>query len=212
MKILVADDDAVARLMVSSLLTKWGYEVSAVDSGAAAWHELENSPPSLALLDWLMPDLDGLELCRRLRSHPRLGSLYVIMLTSLTGSDRIVEALSAGANDYVSKPFQIAELKARIEVGQRVVQLYDQLQNRVQELESALAEIKQLQGILPICSYCKKVRDDQNYWQQVEKYIAAHSTARFSHGICPDCYESVVKPQLEEVSREMRLDAQNRGS
>src|SRR5207237_6416573 len=107
----------------------------------------------------------------------------------------IVTGLTAGADDYIVKPFQRDELHARVRVGERLLELQATLADRVKELEAALARVKLLHGLLPICSYCKKVRDDQNYWQQVESYISAHSGVQFSHGICPGCYESLMKKE-----------------
>ena len=91
------------------------------------------------------------------------------------------------------------ELRARVQVGERVVELQRRLAERVRELEAALADVKHLSGLLPICAYCKKIRNDQNYWQQVESYVAEHSEAQFSHGICPGCYETVVKTELSHL-------------
>ena len=87
----------------------------------------------------------------------------------------------------------------RVLVGARIVDLQTALAGRVVELEHALVEVKQLHGILPICSYCRKIRDDSDYWQTVEQYLATHSEAKFSHGICPSCYETTVKPQLDQM-------------
>jgi YesN/AraC family two-component response regulator len=108
-----------------------------------------------------------------------------------------VTALEAGADDYVVKPFDQAELRARLQVGVRVLQLQTELADRVSELETALTNIRVLHGLLPICSYCKNVRDDQNYWQRVESYVESHADVQFSHSICPDCYETEVKPHLD---------------
>ncbi len=108
--------------------------------------------------------------------------------------------MQSGANDYVIKPFDRAELQARVRVGQNVVELQRSLAQRVRELEEALSQVQQLQGLLPICSYCKKIRDDRNYWQQVETYVSRHTQMRFSHGICPDCWETEVKPQLSRYA------------
>ena len=113
--------------------------------------------------------------------------------------------LDAGADDYLAKPFDRNELRARVQVGVRVVELQRHLAEHIKELETALSQVKQLQGILPICSYCKKIRDDQNYWQRVESYISDHSEAEFSHSICPSCYEDVVKPELEMHKRNKAL-------
>src|SRR5205823_8129217 len=103
------------------------------------------------------------------------------------------------------KPFHFGELRARIRVGQRITALQQSLADRVAELEQALKKVKQLQGLLPICCYCKCIRTDDNYWHKVEEYITAHSDAQFSHGICPWCFETVVKPQLRQFRGEERL-------
>ena len=114
----------------------------------------------------------------------------------------VVKGLEAGADDYMIKPFDAEELRARVRVGFRVLDLQEKLTHRVDELEQALGQIKQLQGLLPICSYCKKIRDDGNYWQQVEEYIGSHSEVKFSHGICPACYEKEMIPQLAALRNE----------
>jgi response regulator RpfG family c-di-GMP phosphodiesterase len=110
-----------------------------------------------------------------------------------------VAGLDAGADDYVTKPFDREELRARVSTGQRIVELEERLADRVQELERALKEVKALSGLLPICAYCKRIREGEDYWQAVENYIEHHSDAHFSHGVCPDCYERIVKPELEKL-------------
>lgn len=200
MKILIADDDVVSRRLLQALLVRWGYEVVVTCDGAQAWQALQSEEaPPLAILDWVMPGLSGLEVCRNVRQEATLTPPYIILLTSRSSQADIIAGLQAGADDYVTKPFDQEELLARLRVGTRVVQLQRSLADRVRELEDALSRVKQLQGLLPICSYCKKVRDDQNYWQQVESYITQHSEAKFSHSICPECYEQVVKPELEQM-------------
>jgi CheY-like chemotaxis protein len=196
-KVLIADDDAVSCKVLEGTLKQWGHEVVAVRDGQAAWDLLkQEDPPRLALLDWMMPGLEGPEVCRRVRALARPVPTYIILLTAKGKSDDVVAGLESGADDYVTKPFDRQELRSRIRVGERVVALQQGLADRVRELETALGQVKQLKGLLPICGYCKKVRDDQNYWQRVETYIAAHSDARFSHGICPDCWTAVVEPEL----------------
>jgi CheY-like chemotaxis protein len=197
-RILIAEDDPVSRLMLHGMLTEWGYDAEAVADGEQAWHALQKpDAPEVAILDWVMPRLDGIEVCRRTRRRPTANPCYLILLTSRDAKADIVAGLRSGANDYVTKPFDREELQARIAVGASVVGLQNNLRARVRELEEALQQVKQLRGLLPICSYCKKIRDDQNYWQQVESYIGIHSDAQFSHGICPECFESVVKPSLQ---------------
>lgn len=205
MRILIAEDDRSSRVMLETVLSKWGYSVSAVEDGGAALQALRSpDSPSLAILDWNMPNLDGPEVCRLIRASESSRPPYIIMLTGRGGGDDIVAALEAGADDYIVKPFNRAELHARVRAGERMVRLQSNLADRVQELELALARVKQLQGLLPICSYCKKIRDDKNYWQQVESYLAERGDVRFSHGICPECYDSFVRPQLDNLTKATR--------
>lgn len=208
MKILLAEDDPVARRALEVTLARWGYEVIAASDGTAAWHALQQpQAPRLALLDWIMPGIDGVELCRMVRARPDSQPLYLILLSAKAATDDIVSGLESGADDYVTKPVDLPELRARLHVGQRIVELQHALAERVRELGDALERVRQLQGLLPICAYCKKVRDDQNYWQQVEAFLSAHSDLRFSHSICPDCYEKVVKPGLEKLTATAAKDA-----
>jgi sigma-B regulation protein RsbU (phosphoserine phosphatase) len=196
-KVLIAEDERISCRLLESTLAGWGYEVVVTRTGLEAWEVLQQEDaPRLAILDWMMPGIDGLEVCRRVRRADGAVPTYIILLTAKGSKANIVEGLVNGANDYVTKPFDRDELRARVHVGVEMIELQERLAERVAELEAALAHVKLLQGILPICSYCKHVRDDQNYWQTVEGYISDHSEARFSHSICPDCYESVVKPQL----------------
>ena len=192
MKTLIAEDDSVSRRLLQAALQKWGYEVTVTTQGREAWDALQQpGAPSLLILDWLMPELDGVEICRRIRASEALKSSYVILLTSRGSKEDIVEGLEAGADDYVTKPFDHGELRARVQVGARVIGLQNALADRVHELEEAIASVKTLQGLLPICCYCKKIRDDGNYWHRVESYIAGHANVRFSHGICPDCNDKL---------------------
>ena len=204
MRILVAEDDIVARRILRALLSTWGYQVSLCSDGAAAWEVLQaTTAPPLAILDWMMPRLDGVEVCQKLRALPHGRLTYVILLTAREDGADIVAGLDAGADDYVTKPFNKEELRARVNVGVRMVELQHHLAERVKELESALARVKYLRGLLPICAYCKKIRNDQNYWQQVEAYIAEHSEAQFSHSICPTCYEQWAKPALDRAKLQL---------
>lgn len=197
MRVLVAEDDVVSKRVLEATLVKLGFEVSGVTDGTAALKALlEPDAPKLAIIDWMMPELDGIEVCRRIRQQPSAEPTYIILLTAKADKNSICIGLDSGADDYLSKPFDREELRARLQVGRRMVELQRSLADRVIALEESLAQVKQLQGLLPMCSYCKKIRDDQNYWQQVESYIAARSEATFSHGICPGCYHTEVVPQL----------------
>ena len=190
-KILIADDEPVTRAAVKKVVTRRGWEVVVCDNGhdAAAQFDLEN-PPDVAVLDWMMPGLDGSELCMRLRK--KKVRAYLIMLTGRTRPEDLVQALAAGADDYVRKPFDWSELIARIKVGVRVSLLQRQLDEKVSQLEASLANAKQLGGLLPICSYCKRIRDDRDYWNGLEHYISSHSDAKFTHGVCPSCMRDAL--------------------
>lgn len=202
--VLVADDESVSRMVVAAMLRKGGYEVQLANDGEQAWAALQQpTAPSLAVMDWMMPGLDGPEICTRLRQIDTPTPTYVILLTSRDAPADIVAGLRAGADDYVTKPPNEEELLARVSVGARVVALQHSLADRVRRLEEALSNVKQLQGLLPICSYCKRIRDDQNYWQQVESYITVHSGVQFSHSYCPDCFAQHVRPQLAELDRQL---------
>lgn len=197
MKILIAEDDPISRVVLERTLTNWGHEVVVVCDGQSAWDILQRGDaPKLAILDWMMPLIDGLEVCRRVRALARSEPTYIIFLTAKHQKDDIASGLDSGANDYVTKPFDRRELRARLDVGERMTKLQRDLAERVHSLEAALEQIRQLQMLLPICSYCKNVRDDQNYWQKLDTYFAKHSDVQFSHGICPDCYRDVVVPEM----------------
>jgi sigma-B regulation protein RsbU (phosphoserine phosphatase) len=199
-KVLIADDDAISARVLEGTLRQWGHDVVVTRDGLAAWDILRaDDPPKIAILDWMMPELEGPEVCRRTRALARPVPTYLILLTAKGKSDDIVAGLGSGADDYVTKPFDRAELRSRIGVGERVVALQQGLADRVSDLEAALGQVKQLKGLLPICAYCMKVRNDQYYWQKVETYITAHSNARFSHGICPQCWHDVVEPELKDA-------------
>jgi CheY-like chemotaxis protein len=197
MRILIADDDLASGRLLESILTRRGHDVVLTVNGTAAWKILQHpDPPAIALLDWLMPGYDGLQLCRMARALSDTRPIYLILLTSTHRKEDIYEGLEAGADDYMTKPFDLNEFLARLHVGVRLVQLQQKLAQRVRDLDDAVSRVKLLQGLLPICCYCKNIRDDQNYWRQVEHYISDNSDLRFSHGICPDCYKKVVEPQL----------------
>ncbi len=192
MRILIAEDDCTTRTMLLNMLKKEGHEVIVTVNGAKAWHALQQpDAPRLILLDWLMPTMGGLEVVHRVRALPTEQPPYIIMLTIKDEKIDIITGLDAGANDYLTKPFDPGELRARIEVGSRMIGLQDALATRMAELQLALEQIKTLRGIIPICASCKKIRDDQGYWNQVEVYVRDHTEAEFTHGICPECIKKL---------------------
>jgi DNA-binding response OmpR family regulator len=188
MRILIADDEIVSRRVLERILRGWGHEVTAVSDGLHALKVLGNADaPQLGVLDWMMPEMEGPEVCRRVREIGPSVTPYLILLTSKGASGDIVAGLESGADDYVTKPFDLEELRSRIRVGERVLALQHGLADRVRELEEALVRVRQLQGLLPMCAWCKKVRKDDNYWQSVDTYISKNTDARVTHGICPAC-------------------------
>jgi sigma-B regulation protein RsbU (phosphoserine phosphatase) len=201
-RILVAEDDPITQRLLQSTLARLGWDVITAPDGVAAWQMLDTlegeEAPQLVLLDWMMPGLDGIEICRKLRTTPGFELMYIILLTSRSEKEDLAMGLAAGANDYITKPFHPAELESRVRVGQRMVKLQTSLAARIKELESALSEVRQLQGLLPMCSYCKKVRNEANYWQQVEAYITSTSGVELTHSVCPSCMERVMR-EMEEV-------------
>ncbi|MDR3089895.1 MAG: response regulator transcription factor [Desulfobulbaceae bacterium] len=191
MKILVADDDSTSRLMLRGILSKWGdKEIITVADGHAAWQILEDpATPMIAILDWEMPGIDGVELCRMVKARSNPQPIHLILLTGRQTKDDIVLGLNSGADDYITKPFNNGELRARIGVAERLVNAQLSLSRKIEELAEALKHVKTLQGIIPICMHCHKIRVDEEAWHRIEAYIEDHSDAHFSHGICPECLE-----------------------
>ena len=183
MKALVVEDDPIARAVLEATLRKLGHESTAVTDGQAAWDLLQRQAFRLIISDWMMPQMDGLELCRRVRAR---GGEYVSFIL-LTGQTATVQnrtaAVEAGVDDFLTKPVNVDELWMRLHVAARILEFTRQ--------------VRQLQEFLPICSYCKKIREDENYWGRVEDYINSHTGAKLSHSICPDCYTRVVIPEMK---------------
>lgn len=200
MRILIAEDDLVTARVLSGLINVWGYECTAVTDGEAALTILmADNPPEIALLDWVMPGVQGVDICRQVRQQRSTVATYLILVTSKDARMDVVGGLEAGADDYLVKPFDPEELHARVRAGARIVALQKALTAHVTELRAALVNVRRLSGLLPICSYCKSIRDDSDYWHRLEEYVTEHSEARFSHGICPPCLETMLKPQLHAL-------------
>lgn len=179
MKILIAEDDPVSAKILQFTLESGGHEVLAVTSGRLAWEAFDAEPTRVVISDWMMPDSDGLDLCGKIRGRPKTDYTYFILLTAIhTGRDNLRKAMNAGVDDFLTKPLDREAVMMRLRVAERIVEF--------------TAQIRQLKELIPICMYCKKVRDDSNYWQAVESYIAHHTGSSFSHGICPECFERHV--------------------
>lgn len=190
-QVVVVDDDPKNLQMVGSILLKNNYEPVLAASGAQALDVLDDRQPDVILLDVVMPDMSGFEVCRRIKEQPNLKAVPVIFLTAKSDIRDLLEGFKIGGVDYVKKPFHPAELMARIRAHV--------------ELKHAREEIKTLQSLIPICSKCKKVRDDQGYWESVEVYFANHAESLFTHGLCPDCMEELYgeeKWYKEKIQKE----------
>ncbi len=192
--ILVVDDTAANLYLLVRLLAEHGYKVRPSMNGRLALAAAQISPPDLILLDIMMPEMDGYELCEHLKADRRTRDIPVIFISALGGALDKVRAFTVGGVDYITKPFQTEEALARIRTHLTIRRLQRELQaqnrqlaQKNAELEEALANVKTLSGLLPICANCKKIRDDDGYWQNVEIYLRDHSDASLSHGICPDC-------------------------
>ncbi len=198
-RVLVAEDDEKTRAALVILLQRHGFDVTVANDGQAALEVLVGeNPPHIALLDWEMPHLDGLHVCRAVRTLPKsyYRYTYVVMVTARDQTNDVLAAFAAGVDDFLSKPVDAAQLLARLRCGERVVNLEERCQQRIADLEKALDEVRQLKRLLPICMYCKKVRDDGDYWQEIDAYIHAQTGTDFSHGICPTCMALALKREL----------------
>ena len=191
-KILVVDDDPGSIKIMTTIL-KDEYDIISALNGHDAIDQLKEHETDLILLDVLMPDLNGFDVCRIIKSDLAFADIPVIFLTAVDTYDAQLHGLELGGIDYIAKPVNLDLLKLRVRNHIELKEHRDLLKQKNEELEAALARVKQLEGIVPICSYCKKIRDDQKNWHQLETYISNHSDAIFSHGACPDCAEEQMK-------------------
>ena len=175
MRILIAEDDPVSGKILQLTLQHYGHEVSMATSGDEAWEIFDREPVRVIVSDWMMPGMDGLEFCRRVRARVKTDYTYFILLTANnTGRENVRKAMDAGIDDFLPKPLDREVISMRLRVAERILEFTTQ--------------IRVLKELLPICMYCKRIRDDQDYWQQVETYIHSHTGSNFSHGICPECF------------------------
>lgn len=187
MKILTVEDDLVARAVLRQALRRLGHEAVEAADGEAALELLQkHDGVRVVVSDWTMPNSDGLELCRKIRARVGAEYTYFILLTGRDATnDNQTMAADAGVDDFLTKPLDFGELWMRLRVAERILRYTTQ--------------VRQLEEMLPICSYCKKIRDDQNYWRQLEGYISERTGADFSHSVCPDCYQRVLVPELQQL-------------
>jgi phosphoserine phosphatase RsbU/P len=196
-RILVADDDPVIRRVIQRAIEVGGWNVQAVADGDQAWAALIGAdPPRIAVLDWQMPGVEGIELCRRVRERADSHYAYLLMLTARTRTEDVVVALDAGADDYIMKPFHAEELRSRLRVAERIIHLEASVEERVRELEGERRRSAQLEGLLPICMHCKRIRDEHQQWAPLEEYIGQRTEATFTHGLCDDCHRRLHDEEM----------------
>jgi phosphoserine phosphatase RsbU/P len=198
-QILIADDDPVSRTLLVRTLELWGHDVDYVVDGLEACARLiMPGAPTLAILDWSMPGLEGPDVCRKVRAAALRMQPYLVMLTARHSPDDLAVALEAGADDFLSKPFNRVELMARLHAGMRILNLHRALTDRIQELEESRQREHHLRTLTPICAYCKKIRGDRDDWEPIDQYLAEHGY-RFTHAVCPSCLDS--QSQLPPMPR-----------
>ncbi len=188
MKVLLVEDEYITRLTVQVVLEGWGYAVNSVEDGIAGWEFIQNTDvPQIAILDWEMPGLDGLELCRKIKALRRKVPIYVILLTAKDAQQDILKGFAAGADDYITKPFDDNELRARVRVAAKLVSTQEELAASNDELRSALNHVALIQSNFSFCTECHKVENDQGVWKTLAEYGKEQDDPRFSYMVCPDC-------------------------
>jgi sigma-B regulation protein RsbU (phosphoserine phosphatase) len=237
------DDEYVSRKKLEMAVQSLGYETLSASHGLEGWNVWEHEKPRIVITDWLMPGIDGIELCKKIRKAEKGQYTYIIMLTIKKGIQSVIDGIDAGADDFISKPFQKEELAARIKAGERILGIEGKLikalsdltveieerkrteeelakqrdylvrtiyelrkaketkKELISKLRDALSAVDRLSGLLPICSHCKKIRDDKGYWKNLEEYVAHHSGARFSHSVCPKCMEEYYPEVAKKIIR-----------
>ncbi len=205
-KVLVTDDNPEIRLMSTMLLRRAGYEVLEASTGQECLDAVRVHHPDLVLLDVMLPDMTGTQVCRQIKNDENLKDIFVILASGIRiSSENQAEGLDIGADGYIVRPIPNKEFLARVQAGERIKRAEDALREKerqqqtlISQLEEALAEIKTLKGCIPICATCKKIRDDEGYWNHLEAYISKHTDATFTHGICPACLEK-AKTEMKKL-------------
>lgn len=195
-KVLIVDDSKTELMFLTDLLQKNGMFVKTAEGADEAFRRLAEDKPDLILMDVVMPDMNGFEVCRIIKADVRYEGIPIIFITSANTPKDELTGIGLGGTDYLTKPldFELLKLKTHnhIELKLRndtIRDQRDQLALKNQELEAAMVRIRRLEGLLPICLFCKSIHRDDASWQELEVYISEHSDAQFSHGICPACFK-----------------------
>jgi sigma-B regulation protein RsbU (phosphoserine phosphatase) len=184
MKILVADDDPILRAIVTAGLKAGGHEIDAFSNGAEAWEAIKAHPYPVVVTDWIMPEIDGLQLTQLIRRLPRESYTYIIMLTGMTKRDDFLTGVKAGVDAFLVKPLDGAVLEAQVGIATRILGLQ--------------SHARKLENLMTVCSYCKRVKNE-GAWMPMEAYIATKFRTLPSHTFCPDCFRVTVEPQMREL-------------
>lgn len=189
MNVLIAEDDFISQKLLQTNLEQMGYTVTLANDGEEAWRIQEMQPHRLIVSDWLMPNMDGLELCQQVRSQQNADYTYFILLTANVGQeDNYFKAMDAGVDDFLSKPLDRTQLQIRLHVAERILK--------------STSRIQSLENVLTICAYTKRINFPEEGWQTIEEFMERHLGIRLSHGIDPDHYDKVIKPELEKLKQQ----------
>ena len=187
-QILIVDDDPDLLLATVRIVKSAGYEVISASTADHCMQLVKKHIPDLILLDVILPDADGYALCRLIKEDPAFKNIFVVLISGTkTDSTEQADGLDIGADGYIARPITNRELLARINAMVRILLAERERDRLILQLEEALAKVKKLSGLLPICAGCKKIRDDEGYWNQVDVYLKRHSDVMMSHSICPEC-------------------------
>ena len=204
--VLVVDDDPDILFATARIVKKAGYTVIKASSATECQEVIRENLPDLILLDVVLPDMEGIDLCKKIKNDPDYNGIYIILLSGKrTSSDEQSEGLDTGADGYIARPVSNRELTARVNAMVRILSAERERDRLIIELQEAQSKIKTLSGMLPICAYCKKIRDDKGYWNRLETYIKEHSEAEFSHSICRECAEKYY-PDFDLYGDELTSD------
>lgn len=188
-RILIVDDTPENLDVLSIYLENLNYRIFVANDAQGIVERVNQIKPDLILLDIMMPIIDGYEACELLKADADTAKIPVIFLTANTSTSHVVRGFAVGAVDYITKPFHQKEVSARIQTHLSIYNLQRRLEEKNKALEEALLQVKQLTGLLPICSDCKKIRNDDQEWVPMEVYIRDNTNADFTHGFCPECLD-----------------------
>lgn len=189
MHILIAEDDLLSRKLLATNLKEMGHTVDVASDGQEAWEMFDRSPYRVVVSDWLMPNLDGLEFCERVRERPDTDYAYFILLTAnVSEVKNYYEAMDRGVDDFLSKPLDRQDLAIRLRVAQRILK--------------DTSRIKSLENIVTMCAYTKKVKLPDEDWLTIEEFIDKQFGIKLSHGIHPDYYQDVILPEMQRLREE----------